>query len=525
MDQHDSAAAPAPRERGVKRTRRAYLSADQRRQQILRAAQEAFAGSSLHGVSTREIAKAADINPAALFEHFGSKEALFREAVIGPLFRELRDMKSRAAVYSSAAPDVTIEVAQGGVMRQMAAMTRLFPLLTTALFSDLETGKALYREQFIPFLEERTNMLRGLAKPETDSYFLELMVVGMLFFLAMDETFGDGRLGRPAAAEQLIRLITFGTAPRPHEAVATRHPAPGADLHQLRRLGSSDLWISPLGLKARDYAVLNPAGAVTDLEAVVDTYLARGGNFIEVTNFFGDAAIEQAVTRLIADRRDDIVLASSHRMLNIRPGTRSGGTFCHKLIESVDDSLKALGADHFDLFTIETLDRGVHPAEVVDACEQLIRDGKIRFAGLSEMPAWQIAQIHMLAQGRGKSPFVAVSTVYGASDRSAERELLPMADEMGLGVISSPPETFEASTPNSDGKADLFGTFAAIAEEIDGTASQVALAWKFLHRGIASAMIHPQNNGQLDTCIAALQIEFSANQIERLESVVRGELK
>ncbi len=522
-DQRKVVIPSAAANRGVagKRARRAHLSADERKQQILLAAQEAFSRSSHHGVSTREIAKAADINPATLFEHFGSKETLFREAVIDPLFKELHEMKSRATLYHAASPDMTIEIAEAGVKKQMAAMKRLFPLLTTALFSDLETGKALYREQFIPLIEERANLLRGLAKPETNNYFLELATLGILFFVAMDETFGDGRLNRVTVAEQMIHLISYGTAPRPHEAAATRHPVPGSQLYDMRRLGKSELWVSPLGLEAVDFAGLVRSASVEQLEELLDLYLTRGGNFVEITNHFGDDKLEQLVARLLRERREDMVLASNHRLMSSKVQPRRGGTYHFRLIQSVEESLNRLGTDFIDLLYISGLEQGVHASEVVEACDELIKGGKIRYAGLSDIPSWQVSQIQTLAEARGKSPFVAIRTSYGIADRAAERELFPMAYEMGLGVTTCPPLQPAGTLPMPIGSADLFATFEDIARELDKTPSQVALAWKFLHPAIVSTLVHPHHTHQLETSIAALLIEFSAEQIERLEKVGR----
>jgi aryl-alcohol dehydrogenase-like predicted oxidoreductase len=522
--QKQDQAIPAAREgqaKGAKRARRAYLSADERKQQILRAAQEAFSKSSLHGVSTRDIAKAADINPATLFEHFGSKEALFREAVIAPLFEGLREMKSRATLYHAAASDLQ-DLARSGVQKQIGTMKRLFPLITTALFSDLETGKALYREQFIPFIEERANLMHGLAKPETDTYFLELAAVGMLFFIAMDETFGDGRLSRATAAEQIIRLITFGTAPRPHEASSTRHPLPGSLLHDLRRLGPSDLMISPLGLEAVDFAGIARSASVERLEELLDLYLSSGGNFVEITNHFADEAMERLVAGLIGGRREDMVLAFNHRLMGSSAQPRRGGTYRFRLIQSVEESLRRCGTDYIDLLYLSGLEHGVHPSEVIEACDDLIRDGKIRYAGFSDIPAWQISQLQTLADARGKSPFVAIRATYGIANRAAERDLLPLAYEMGLGVTTCPPIEFGASSaPQESSSTRLYQAFEAIAAQLGKTPPQVALAWKFLHPGIVSALVHPHEPDQLAGSIAALQIEFDAEQIERLDSVIR----
>jgi aryl-alcohol dehydrogenase-like predicted oxidoreductase len=508
-------------DRAVRPRRRAYLSAEERKKQILRAATEAFSRSSLHGVSTREIAQAADINPATLFEHFGSKEALFREAVIAPLLKELREMKSRVTVYQAASRDRTSEVALTGVQKQMGVMKRLFPLFTTALFSDLDAGKALYREHFVPFIEERKNLMRGLANSETDPYFLQLATLGILFIVAMEETFGDGRMTRALAAKQFINLIEYGTAPRPHAAASTRHPVPGSQLHDRNRLGNSDLWVSPLALEAADFAGNERDQSTHQLQELLDIYIARGGNFVETTNYFGGDQLEEMVVRLVRERRDEVVLACNHRLLPSSSHPRRGGTFRFRFVNSVEETLKRLGVECIDLLFVDRLDPGVQAAEVVDAYDDLIKTGKIRYGGFSDMPAWQMARIHTIAEARGRSPFVALRVPYGISSRSAERDVLPMAYEMGLGVTTF--TRLPALEPADDDPIGppLLDVFDAIAAELGKTRGQVALAWKFLHPGVSSALIHPHGPEQLMNYIDALQIIFTENQIERLESIAR----
>ncbi|MCB2073966.1 MAG: aldo/keto reductase [Novosphingobium sp.] len=525
-DRSANGPTPASASEGKKRRRRRnYLSAAERKQQILRAAQDAFARSSLHGASTREIAKAADINPATLFEHFGSKEALFRESVVAPLIKELQKMRSRVSVYQTSATPTSLELAEAGVQKQMTVMKRLFPLFTTALFSDLETGQALYREHFIPLIEERMNMTLGLAKPGTEPYFLELAVVAVMFFVAMDETFGDGRLNRATAAEQLVRLITFGTAPRPHESASTRHPLPGTQLHDLRQLGKSDMWVSPLALEAVDFGAILRASSADKLREVFELYIQRGGNFVETTNFFADEKLEALAAELIRERRSELVLASHHRLLNVGKQPRKGGTYRYRLARSVEDNLVRLGTDCIDLLYLNGIEEGVEAVDVVDACNDLIKDGKIRYAGFSGVPAWQVARIQTVAEGRGKSPFVALRAVYGATARSAERDLFPMAFEMDLGVTTSAPVERGNTGDTGTSGSELLAAIASIAAEVGKTPEQVALAWKFLHPGIVSDLIHPHSGEELDRFIAASQIDFSDIQIERLETAGRTDLE
>lgn len=209
-DQKDGEARPAP----VKR--RSYLRAPERRAQIIEAAQQVFARSNLKGARTRDIAKAAKINQATLFEHFTSKEELFEEAVIKPFLDTMRGMHERLPRYAAAGTleeMQTLGVAQ--TQRQIETMFDIFPLLAAALFSDLDLGRKLYREQMLPLLRVRAAAIAPLTRASLDPETVEFAVFGTILALAMHQTF-SGEGGDPARlGEQVAMIITTGFARRP----------------------------------------------------------------------------------------------------------------------------------------------------------------------------------------------------------------------------------------------------------------------------------------------------------------------
>ena len=193
--------------------RRAYLPAKERRQLIIEAAQLVFSKSNLQGARTRDIAKAAAINPATLFEHFESKEALFHEAVVKPLLAAMRGMHDRAQTYEAAASLEQMRLlAQASARKQLETMVDIFPLFTAALFSDLALGKKLYREQIAPLLAQRGEALRRLVKPTLDVEIVELAMFGIIFALAMDQTLGGGKKDLAVLADQLTAIAVTGFA-------------------------------------------------------------------------------------------------------------------------------------------------------------------------------------------------------------------------------------------------------------------------------------------------------------------------
>jgi TetR/AcrR family transcriptional regulator len=191
--------------------RRAYLRADERRKSIISAARAVFSRVSLHGARTRELAKAAEVNQATLFEHFDSKEHLFQAAVVQPLLDVMQGMYERANVYNEASSlTEMLSVGAASSQRHLEAMVQVYPLLATALFSDPELGKKLYCEQIAPLLKERGKVMRGVVKDGIDPELLALTAFGMYFAIAMDRNFRGKKNDLSGITKQLTNLIAFG---------------------------------------------------------------------------------------------------------------------------------------------------------------------------------------------------------------------------------------------------------------------------------------------------------------------------
>ena len=192
---------------------RSYLPAAERRKSIIAAAQQVFARSNLQGARTRDIAKAAEVNQATIFEHFESKKALFHEAVVRPLIDAMRGVHERVEAYETAAtPAELARLAKDSTTRHLEDMIEIFPLLSVALFSEPELGRKLYREEIAPLIRQRGEVLRSLVKDGIDPELVGLVNFGMLFAVAMDRYLGDGQGDLSALATQFNRLSTSGFA-------------------------------------------------------------------------------------------------------------------------------------------------------------------------------------------------------------------------------------------------------------------------------------------------------------------------
>jgi AcrR family transcriptional regulator len=203
--------AAAEGEPVVAAPRRKYMRAEDRRRQIILAAQEVFARSNLQGARTRDIAKAADVNQATLFEHFDSKEALFHAAVVEPLIEAMQGMQDRVHAYQAAdTRDELLGLAQASAANHIESLIEVFPLLTASLFSDADLGKKLYREQIVPLLKQRGEVLDGLLKDSIDPEFAGLAIFGVMFAIAMDQTFKGRTVETSELARQLVQFSALG---------------------------------------------------------------------------------------------------------------------------------------------------------------------------------------------------------------------------------------------------------------------------------------------------------------------------
>jgi AcrR family transcriptional regulator len=207
----ETASAEAVKGEPAAAPRRKYLRAEERRKQIIVAAQEVFARSNLQGARTRDIAKAAEVNQATLFEHFDSKEALFHAAVVEPLIEAMQGMYERVHAYQAAeTQEELLDLAQVSASNHIESLIEVFPLLTASLFSDADLGKKLYLEQIVPLLKQRGEVLDGLLKDSIDPEFAGLALFGMMFAVAMDQTFRGRTEETSDLARQFVQFAALG---------------------------------------------------------------------------------------------------------------------------------------------------------------------------------------------------------------------------------------------------------------------------------------------------------------------------
>ena len=316
-------------------------------------------------------------------------------------------------------------------------------------------------------------------------------------------------------------------------------------LDHYRLLGRSGLRVSPLALGTMTFGKDWGWGAdATDSRRIFDLYVERGGNFVDTSVNYTNGASEQLLGEFLREKRERLVLATKFTMARDPGNPNSGGNHRLNLLRSVEQSLRQLGTDRIDLLFLHAWDFTTQPEEVMRALDDLVRAGKIVYAGICNTSAWRIAQMQTLADLRGWSPFIALQIEYSLVERTVEYELMPMAQALGLGVLPWSPlgggiltgkyrrsdlsDENEASVAQtrkgviaSTGHlnerslsiADVVGT---VAEELGASRSQVALAWTLLNPAVVSPIMGARTLEQAEDNFGALDISFSADQIDRL---------
>ncbi|WP_375417601.1 aldo/keto reductase [uncultured Hymenobacter sp.] len=295
------------------------------------------------------------------------------------------------------------------------------------------------------------------------------------------------------------------------------------------------LWVSELALGTGMFGTAFGYGAEPDaVQDMLRGYAEAGGNFIDTSETYQWGEAERQLKDFLSPQRSDFVLASKYTAgVGAAPALGRLGNHRKAMTQAVEASLKRLGTDYLDVYMAHLPD-GVTPVEeIVRGFDDLVRAGKIIYGGLSNFPAWRVATAATRADLRGWAPLAGIQVEYNLVQRTAERELLPMAEGLGLGVMAYSPlgagvlsgkyrrgETGRATaftgvppTPSPQTNAVL-DILLAVADELTATPSQVATAW-VKAQGVIP-IIGPRTRAQLDDYLLAAALRLSADQLQRL---------
>ena len=309
-------------------------------------------------------------------------------------------------------------------------------------------------------------------------------------------------------------------------------------------LGNSGLRVSQFCLGAMTFGEdWGWGSSVPESETIIATFLDRGGNFIDTANVYTKGHSEKIIGDFIGRnraRRDRTVIATKF-FGNLYEGDPNGGGAGRKAIAAAcEQSLRRLETEYIDLYWMHSWDKFTPIEETMRALDDLVRDGKVRYIGFSDTPAWKVAQAQTLASLRGWTPLIALQIEYSLIERTVEGELVPMALELGLGVTPWSPlrsgvlsgnytrenaETVKAErrervTPLLDERSfEIIDELARIAAAHQTTPAAIALAWVQGRPGVASTIIGARRLDQLEQNLAALDVELTLEEVTALDKL------
>jgi aryl-alcohol dehydrogenase-like predicted oxidoreductase len=305
-------------------------------------------------------------------------------------------------------------------------------------------------------------------------------------------------------------------------------------------LGNSGLRVSELCLGTMTFG--EDWGWGSDKEesrAVFQAFAEAGGNFLDTANIYTNGTSETLVGEFVKGDREKWVIATKYS-LNTRPGdVNACGNHRKNLFQAVEASLKRLGTDYIDLLWLHIWDSLTPIEEVMRAFDDLVRMGKVLYIGISDSPAWIVSQANTLATLRGWTPFIGLQIEYSLKERTPERELLPMAKALNIGVTAWSPLgggvlTGKYNQPNPvDGRLSMTDqpfqildrdlkiaeTVLEIAREIGKSPAQVALNWLRNRPNPIIPIIGARRLSQLQDNLACVDFNLTGEQLQRLDNI------
>jgi aryl-alcohol dehydrogenase-like predicted oxidoreductase len=315
-----------------------------------------------------------------------------------------------------------------------------------------------------------------------------------------------------------------------------------------RLLGKSGLRVSEAALGTMTFGEDWGWGTPKDeSRKVYDAFREAGGNFINTANLYTNGSSESFLGEFMKGHRESVVLATKYS--NAVPGKdpNAAGNHRKSMVQAVEASLKRLQTGYIDLYWVHIWDGLTPVEEVMRALDDLVRQGKVLYVGISDAPAWWVAQANTLAQLRGWSPFVGLQVEYSLMERTPERELMPMAEALDIGFTAWSPlaggvltgkyhghGSSEQARLNSDMLKDfrpeqqradrVVAAVKQVSDEVGRSMAQVALAWLHYRAVSVIPILGARKLTQLQDNLACFDLALSPEQVKILDDASHIEL-
>lgn len=310
-----------------------------------------------------------------------------------------------------------------------------------------------------------------------------------------------------------------------------------------RTLGHTGIQASTLALGTMNFGRMGGTTQV-DVDTLVGTALDAGVNLVDTADVYSSGESEELIGKALAGRRDEVIVATKAG-LPMGDGVGQRGASRRWLTTALDASLRRLGVDHVDLFQIHRWDPATSDDETLAALSDLQRTGKIRHFGTSTYPAYRMVQAQWSAAKTGLGRFVTEQPSYSILQRGVERDVLPVAEEYGLGVMvwsplasgwltgavhrdqevttnraSFMPQRFDLTDPANQSRMDAVERLAALADQAGLTLIQLALGFVTAHPGVTSALIGPRTPDHLASQLAAAETVLTGDVLDAIDTIV-----
>lgn len=317
---------------------------------------------------------------------------------------------------------------------------------------------------------------------------------------------------------------------------------------QFARLGDTGLLVSKLAFGAMTFGSgKGPMAAVaklgqSDADQLVGASLDSGINFFNTADAYTGGESETMLAKALGDRRKDVVIAT-------KVGFRTGsalvhtGLSRHHILGSAEESLRRLSTDYIDVYLVHRVDPYTPIEETLEALNDLVRQGKVRYVGFSNWPAWRAALALGLQRQHGWAQFKATEVYYSLVGRDVEHEIVPLARETGMGLLIWSPLAggfltgkYSRENPQGDGGRltgfdilpydrergyTLLDAMRQIAAAHNATPAQVAIAWLLSRAAVSSILLGASKRSQLDDNIASAKLSLSADEVKTLDELTR----
>ncbi|GAB4368190.1 MAG: aldo/keto reductase [Deltaproteobacteria bacterium] len=312
---------------------------------------------------------------------------------------------------------------------------------------------------------------------------------------------------------------------------------------RFKLLGRSGLRVSEICLGTMTFGEEWGFGAPKEeCRRIFEEFAGAGGNFLDTANMYTNGTSERFLGEFLGKERDRFVLATKYTLSMRADDPNASGNHRKNLVQSLEGSLARLRTDYVDLLWLHAWDFMTPIEEVMRALDDVVRAGKVRYVGVSDTPAWVVSRANLLAELRGWSPFVGLQIEYSLIQRTVERELIPMANELDIAVTawgaigggvlsgkySGKPGKVKATDSRrkesnlwriSEKNLAIAREVGKVAREIRRTPSQVALAWVRQQPGVIIPILGVRTLEQLRDNLGCLDVSLDRRQMDRLGAV------